>query len=245
MDKKDCIGVYDSGIGGLTLLSECVRLLPQEDFCYYGDNRNAPYGGKTKGEILSLAERVVDRFAALPVKTVVIACNTVTTECIADLRRKYSFPIVGTEPALRLAQNCDRPLVLATAATLHSEAFMRLSWEMTSKGKKIFAFTPSALVGEIEKTAPNLEKIGIADHLPLVGCDGVVLGCTHYIYMKEMIGKFYNAPCYDGNAGTAKRLDYILRTEKIVSSSVERRGKVTFAGECASHNAMIYETMFH
>jgi glutamate racemase len=244
MKENDCIGVYDSGIGGMTLLAECARLLPNENFCYYGDNKNAPYGNRTKEEIYALAERVTDHFASLPVKAVVIACNTVTTECIADLRQKYSFPFVGTEPAVRLAVNCKKPLVLATAATLRSPAFLRLQRDREAKGQRLEVFAPSALVGEIERNAPDLEKIGIFDHLPPLDCDGVVLGCTHYIYLKERIAKYYNAPCYDGNAGTAKRLRYILEKEGILSVSVERRRKISFAGECGAHNETLFKRMF-
>jgi glutamate racemase len=245
MKKNDCIGVYDSGIGGMTLLAECARLLPNENFCYYGDNRNAPYGDRTREELLSLARRVMDVFSSMGVKAVVIACNTVTTECIADLRQNYPFPVVGTEPAVRLVQNCKKPLVLATAATLRSPAFVRLSREREETGKlPIVSFAPTSLVREIEKNAPDWEKIGIGDHLPPLDCDGVVLGCTHFVYLKEKIARFYGAPCYDGNAGTAKRLYYILKRAKNEEDPPSFRGNIFFAGESALNNEMLFKRMF-
>lgn len=235
------VGVYDSGIGGMTLLNECIKQAPWQDFLYYGDNENAPYGGKSKEELLLLSERVFDRFLAAGVCAVVVACNTVTTQCIKELREKYPFPVVGTEPALRLARDCKRPLVLATQATLQSDEYQKLKSER--KGG-ITCFSPRLLVPEIEKNAPFFEKIGIADHLPEIPCDGVVLGCTHYVYLKPQISRFYAAPCFDGNGGTAKRLVNTLFSLYGGNIDTARRGAVRFLGNSKVVNESLFKQMF-
>ena len=240
-EKGKVVGVYDSGIGGMTLLAECRRLLPQQNFYYLGDNANAPYGGKTKAELLTLARRAFDYFLYLHVSAVVVACNTVTTECIEELRAEYPFPVIGAEPALRSAIDCKKLLVLATEATLRSEEFRRLKAER--KGETV-CFAPQKLVPEIERNAPFLEKIGIADHLPKISCDGVVLGCTHYVYLKKTISEFYNAPCFDGNEGTAKQLKKVLFSSKINYVEGAKNGNLTFLGNFKVVNAYMHKQMF-
>ena len=235
------VGVYDSGIGGMTLLAECMKQAPWLDYCYYGDNENAPYGGKNKEELLFLAEKVFDRFVEMRVSAVLVACNTVTTQCIGRLRAEYPFPVVGTEPALRLARPCKRPLVLATEATLHSDEYKKLKSE---RKDEVVCFSPVSLVPEIEKTAPFFEKIGIGDHLPKLPCDGVVLGCTHYVYLKNSISRFYAAPCFDGNAGTARQLIKTLFSLYGKDLDRNRRGVVRFAGNSKVVNECLFKQMF-
>ncbi len=243
MDKEGrlCAGVFDSGIGGMTLLAECRRRMPHVRFYYYGDNANAPYGGKSGEELLGMSRRAFDLFSSVGTDAALIACNTVTTVCIGTLRREYAFPVVGTEPALRAAAACKKLLVLATAATLSSGEYARLQRERTGP---TFCFAPEKLVGEIERTAPFFEKIGIADHLPRCRPDGVVLGCTHFVYLKERISRFYGAPCFDGNAGTAKRLETVLFSLKNAPGLPETEGDVVFLGKSKVVNAYLYKQMF-
>lgn len=242
MTKTDgWVGVFDSGIGGMTLLSECIKRLPFLNYYYFGDNAHAPYGNKSREELLTLSRRAFDEFARLKVSAVVLACNTVTTECVSALRQEYSFPIVGTEPALRSASQCKRLLVLATAATLHSQKYRRL---MQERQGDTVGFTPTNLVAEIEKNAPNFENVGIADHFYKIPCDGVVLGCTHYIYIKEAIQSFFGAPTFDGNYGTAKQLQKTLFSEQNLPVFPQSKGRVVFLGNSASHNQKIFQQIF-
>lgn len=203
------VGVFDSGIGGLTVLKECEKLLPQVRFYYLGDNANAPYGEKSKGEIMRLVRAAFLRFSDLEVDAAVLACNTATAVCADKLRREFSFPIVGMEPAVRpAALRCRRALVLCTPRTAESKRLTSLikrfpQCEFTVCGC-------SDLAGEIERRQGELEKIRLEDHLPIGEFDGVVLGCTHYVFLKERIGKFYGVPVFDGNEGAARRLRALL-----------------------------------
>lgn len=204
------IAFFDSGIGGLTLLKECTKRTENESFLYFGDNRNAPYGNRSHSQILHLAEQAFEYLARFPLKAAVIACNTVTAECAEVLRRKYSFPIIGVEPALKpAAEICNKALVLATRATLSSRKFAVLAEKLAGDCDFTF-FCPSALAGAIEKNIFNLTRLDLKEHLPEGDFDGVVLGCTHYIFLREEISGRLNCPAFDGNCGTAARLVKIL-----------------------------------
>lgn len=178
-----------------------------------GDNARAPYGGKSEGEIRALAEEAFAKLSEYPLKAAVIACNTVTAEAAAQLRAEYPFPVVGVEPAIRPAvlSGARRVLVLATGATLSSPRFRRLCSQFSEA--EILPFAPESLARDIEENIFRLEEVELSRHLPRVACDAVVLGCTHYIYLKKRIEEFYGCPAFDGNAGAAKRLSSLLQNE--------------------------------
>ncbi len=205
------IGFFDSGIGGLTVLEECRKRFPNERFYYYGDNAHAPYGNRTTEEIFEYVYKAMDIFKALRAKAVVLACNTVTAVCIENLREKYPFPIIGTEPAVRLAAQKGREVfILATAATCASVKFQKLCQKTREEfsGVNLRVFPCYHLAGEIEK------NFGIGEYtkyLPVGTPNAVVLGCTHYIYIKRQIEKFYHCPVFDGNAGVAMQLSRVLQ----------------------------------
>ena len=121
------IGVFDSGIGGLTVLSECQKLCKNETFYYFGDHAHAPYGNKSPKRIYRYTLAAMRKFRRLKVKAVVLACNTVTAVCVEKLRRTFSFPIIGTEPAVfSAAKEGGRVLVLATRVTTENKRFQSL-----------------------------------------------------------------------------------------------------------------------
>ena len=115
--EKDRIVFFDSGVGGITLLADFLRRYPSAACAYYGDNGNAPYGNRPEGEIRRLAESAFARIARLSPRAAVIACNTVTAECADLLRRKFPFPIIGVEPAVRPAAAAVGVLFLLSAET--------------------------------------------------------------------------------------------------------------------------------
>lgn len=209
---KGGIAFFDSGVGGLTVLSACQPYLKKEILYYYGDNHHAPYGNLPKAKIRKYVLRAFKRFARLKVRAAVIACNTATAVCIEELRTRFSFPIVGAEPAVFPAcAKGGEVFVLATRATCQSERFLRLC-------KRAEALYPNCtvriapcdlLAGEIEEHLSDKEY-GYARFLPRGRPTAVVLGCTHYIYIKERIAKHYGCEVIDGNEGIAKRLCALL-----------------------------------
>ena len=241
--KKYLVGVFDSGIGGLTVLSECARRLPDCDYLYFGDNAHAPYGSRSPEEITSLVRTALRVFDAYGADAAVLACNTATAVCARAMREEFSFPVVGTEPAVKPAAfRCAQALVLATPRTVRSERLRRLVGNFPQCSFTLFA--PVGLAGAIEQAEGQAGAIDLKEHLPRGKYDGVVLGCTHYIYLRKEISAFYRAPVFDGNRGTAERLAAVLgvaaaREEEAISSGAasgarfpEREEKEAFfAGE--------------
>lgn len=207
--KNRLVCCFDSGIGGIRLFAECVRLRKDCDFIYFADNYNVPYGSLGASEILRLADEKFSAMARLNPAAAVVACNTVTAECVDYLRRKYSFPIIGIQPAVKpAAANCKNCLVLCTPATANSGALENLIKKFG--GNRTRAIACRGLASYIENNIFNMEKERVEELLPDAVCDGVVLGCTHYTYAADIISKRYNCPVYDGVEGTAARLCEVL-----------------------------------
>lgn len=204
------IGFFDSGIGGLTLLAECVRRMPEERFIYLGDNDRAPYGNRPRREIKKFVFQGFSLLSAYPLKGGVIACNTATAVAAEALRETVPFPVLGVEPAVRpaLLSGAERVLVLATRATVSSPRFAALCARC---GGRILAYAPEHLARAIEEHIFTQAEIDLRRHLPRLRCDAVVLGCTHYIFLRREIAAFYGCRTYDGNEGTAKRLASVVR----------------------------------
>ena len=220
---KGGIGFFDSGIGGLTVMAECRKRFPDEIFYYYGDNKRAPYGNLSPKKIRKYVFSACKRFQRLDVQAVVIACNTATAVCIEALRKTFPFPIVGVEPALLLAANGKGKIfVLTTKATFSSERFARLRHKTREKypSADIECYPCIGLAGEIESNVGN-PKFNPASFLPRGKPDTVVLGCTHYLYAKEQIERFYGCKSVDGNKGVAKRLEEVLRREKTLKNTIK------------------------
>ena len=233
---------FDSGVGGLTLLRECARRMPGENFVYFGDNGNAPYGNRPKSEIRAFAFRAFDMFARMPVRAAVIACNTVTALCADDLRAAYHFPVVGVEPAVRpAAERGGKVLLLATRATLESGRVRRLIGACAGNAE-IIPFCPARLAGEIEKNIFDLSAVRLEEHLPRGRFDAVVLGCTHYIFLRERIAGFYKCSIFDGNAGTADHLTKILNICSQNWADFEQKSPV-FCGKFKKFNENVYNIL--
>lgn len=210
------VSFFDSGIGGLTVMHACRARLPNEIFYYYGDNDHAPYGNLPTETLRSYVAEAFALFQNLQVKAVVLACNTVTACCVEDLRREYSFPIIGAEPAvLSAGKEGGKILALATVATCKSARFQKLCQNANEKypNAEIIPMPCPCLAGEIEEKITRLQTSEFALPLPPERPDGVVLGCTHYIYIKKKIQAFYGCKTYDGNQAIAKRLETVLKSE--------------------------------
>lgn len=222
---RDWIGVFDSGMGGISVLHAARRLLPNENFLYYGDNGNAPYGSRTVEEIRRLAGTAIDQLLDRGVKAIVIACNTATSAYAEILRARLTLPIVGMEPALKPAQAARHGgeiLVLATHATLTLPKFQRL---MATYGD---AAIPVVGDGWVELVESGMAGTPEADEAvrrllePYAGrpIDCIVLGCTHYPFLARSVRKLFpNAKLFDGRLGTAERLRDLLVRDGLLSNS--------------------------
>lgn len=238
MNFKDYIGVFDSGVGGISVLKALIRELPYENFLYYGDSANAPYGEKTTEEIQKLSMRIADHFVEEGVKAIVIACNTATSAAASLIREKYQgrMPVIGEEPALKPAAEADEDrdskiLVMATPATLRLEKFQKLKKRLEYEAE----FIPVACVGlaaRIEKgnfDAPDMRELLQRLIGPYKGkVDGIVLGCTHYPFVKKQIREVMgDVPLFDGGEGTARELRRELEERSLLRKE-QLSGKVVF-----------------
>lgn len=215
------IGFFDSGIGGMTVLYQALRFLPNEDYIFYADTLHVPYGEKTKEEVREYVFNAVDFMANQGIKALVIACNTATSIAVDDLRQKYDFPILGIEPAVKPAvQSCEgkrkKVLVLATNLTLREEKFHNLVKRIDNHD----IVESLALPGLVElaenfefreeKVVPYLrEKLSPFD---LKQYGTVVLGCTHFPYFTNNLKEVFpeEVDIISGSIGTAKNLKRIL-----------------------------------
>ena len=227
---RNIVGVFDSGIGGLSVLSELEKLLPNEDFYYYGDSLNNPYGEKSDEELFEITSGVVDYLVNKGCRLIVIACNTATTRCMKDLREKYKDVIfVGTVPAIKVA--CDRDfkntLVMATPATIESERTMELIRDNIRKDQNIYLVACPGLANAIEDNdQEKIEEI-LKDTFREYKdkeIDSIVLGCTHYPFIKEDILKeMPGVILLDGSRGVAMEVKRQLENNGLLSDKLSRK----------------------
>ena len=243
---KGYIGVFDSGVGGISVLKALTKELPQEDFLYYGDSANAPYGKKTAQEVQALSAEIADAFVGAGVKAIVIACNTATSAAAPLIRERYAdvLPIIGVEPALKPAaagKTDGRILVMATPVTLRLEKYSRLEEQLSGAVSFIQAECPDLVrfVEEGQTETPELRSY-LEEHIgPYRGqVDGIVLGCTHYPFVKKMIREVCgDVPLYDGAEGTARELHRQLEKRGLLKTGTEPFTKPGTAGPAEYHLA--------
>jgi glutamate racemase len=226
MDKRP-IGIFDSGVGGLSILKEVKKLLPSENFIFVADQGNVPYGGKTQKQLQSYADKIMAFLMQKNVKAVIVACNTATVYAIDFLREKYKIPIIGTVPVVKTIANITKTkktAVFSTPATVKSPYLQKL----------ITKFAPNVTVYKIGGTGleelvetGDLENKKIDQILhqllePLLkkNVDAIALGCTHYPFLRdkieEIVGK--NVQVVDSGGAVARRTKEILQENKILSN---------------------------
>lgn len=243
--NKKPIGVFDSGIGGITVLASAINELPGQKFIYYGDSANAPYGVKSPTEIIGHSINVADLLVKRGVKALVVACNTATSVAINILRARYDIPVIGMEPALKFAVEKGKGgsiLVMATPLTIKEKKFNSLLEKYIDMAD-VMPISCPGLVELIE--TGNWEGRGIDDYLrkrlleeavETEKITDVVLGCTHYIFIKEQIKKHfaYNVNVLDGNEGTVRQLKKILIEKglyiKGIEENAEKMVEINFSG---------------
>ncbi len=233
------IGMFDSGVGGISVLKRAVELLPHESFLFYGDSANAPYGEKSVEWVRERSSRIVEGLLERGVKAIVIACNTATGAAAETLRERYpDVPLIGVEPALKPAVNFsegERVLVMATPITLGQGKFQRL-YEEWGPGAQVSTVACTGLAMRIERgnlNAPDmlelLESL-IGEHR---GVHSVVLGCTHYPFVRQQIRSVLgDVTFFDGGDGAARQLVRLLEEESLLADSQDF-GDLRF---CSSKN---------
>lgn len=228
------IGIFDSGIGGLTVLKEAVRQMPNENYIYYADTEHVPYGTKPKDEVRGYIFDAVDFFEAQGVEALVVACNTATSIAINDLRERYGFPIIGMEPAVKPAvEKVDdrRVLVLATPITVREKKLHDLVESLDSEDivdlhalPDLVEFAENFVFDEGTVIPYLLDEFSRYD---LKEYGAVVLGCTHFVFFRkhfEMIMP-QGVDIIDGNRGTINRLRTLLEKR---GSRDESKGNIEF-----------------
>ena len=251
MDTRP-VGIFDSGMGGASLLRDALELLPNENYIFYGDNANAPYGDRSEEEILALTSAAADLLVGHGVKALVLACNTATSASINVLRRKLDVPVVSIEPAIKPA--CERPgegkvFMLATAATTKLARYKALQARMPDPDRVINVGI-SGIVARVERgeIGPGcFDDILDAYLEPYFGmtADAVVLGCTHYIFPAEAIELYFKehfaGECrlYDGNRATVRQLGRVLARNGLLNPGGESRVEFFTSGDSA-----VFEPVF-
>lgn len=241
MEKKEYIAVFDSGVGGLSVLRHLRKLLPGENYVYFGDCANAPYGSRSTQEVRALTLAAVERlFAGYRVKALVVACNTATAAAIGVLREKYPERIIiGIEPALKLAADHfpgGRIGVMATEVTLREEKFDQLLHRFDSgcSVEKIPAPGLVELIEEGRADTPEADRLVGAILAPYVGkLDALVLGCTHYPFAAQTIGRVLGqgVALLDGGEGTARETLRRLRAAGRLETQAKGELLLTASGD--------------
>lgn len=230
MLRQNPIGLFDSGVGGTSIWKEAHTLLPYENTIYLADSKNAPYGNKTKEEIIELSIKNTEFLLNLNCKMIVVACNTATTNAISILRDKYKVPFVGIEPAIKpaaLNTKTGAVGILATKGTLSSSLFHKTS-QIFTKDISVIEIIGEGLVPIIESgdfKNPLLDKLLKEYTTPMLeaNIDYLVLGCSHYPYLipklKEILPK--EITIIDSGAATAKQTKNLLAQDNSENLSSE------------------------
>ena len=219
------IGIFDSGVGGLSVFREIVRILPEEKYIYWSDNAHCPYGEKSRNYIIDRARAVTSFLIEQGADIIVVACNTATAAAISTLREEFPVPFIGMEPAVKPAAQATRSGVvgvLATAGTLKATKYIdtRAKW---ARDVKIVEHIGQGFVELVEKgnvSGPEAESIVEKSVRPLIeaGADTIVLGCTHYPFLAETIMKAAGTPVtlIDPAPAVAKHLMEVMQENGLI-----------------------------
>jgi len=212
------VALFDSGIGGLTVLHKAIEILPYENYIYYADTDHVPYGTKTKDQITDHVNHAAKFLSQFDLKALVLACNTATSVVVRDLRKRYNFPIIGMEPAVKpaITQSNKRVLVCATERTLQEEKLHNLILDLDAD-TRVTLLPLQELVKLAEDSKFEYFEVQPVLERSLGGIDWhdyeyLVLGCTHFLFFKEAFS-YYLPPwikIIDGNEGTILHLKSVI-----------------------------------
>ncbi|KFI45655.1 glutamate racemase [Bifidobacterium bohemicum] len=236
MTSNAPIGVFDSGLGGISVVREIRRQMPNESIIYFGDSANAPYGTKPTEEVRTLTQNVAEHLASQGIKALVAACNTASSAADTYLHQTYDFPIVEMEPALKVA--CDRGhgkpqrvIVAATELTLNERKFSALMQRFSSK-HTVYRQPCPDLVEIVENDQLENHDLVMAtlhryfDEYDLASIDAVVLGCTHFVFYRDYFRELLpgHVAIVDGNAGTVRQLHHLLEINDTLADAEAQGG---------------------
>ena len=223
MNNTGKIGIFDSGIGGVTVLKEILKVMPNEDYLYLSDSKNNPYGDKNSSEIISICESNVKYLMNNDCKIIVVACNTASAIAIESLRKEFSnIKFIGIEPAYKMVHDYDpegETLIMATKGTIESEKFNVLYNRYNNHKTYVMPCTGLADIieeGDNEKIKQYLNK-SLEEYKGKV--KNVVLGCTHYpLIKKEISDVLEDVNFYEGSSMVAKYLKQVLNGENLLNN---------------------------
>jgi glutamate racemase len=229
--NKQPIGIFDSGVGGTSIWKELNLLMPHENTIYLADSKNAPYGEKSKEEIIKLSKKNIDLLLSKKCKLIVVACNTATTNAIKVLRDTYSIPIIGIEPAIKPAalQTQTKAIgILATKGTLSSELFHKTT-DLFANGVNVIEQVGEGIVSLIESGKVNSEEMKALLKIYLkpmldANIDYLVLGCTHYPYLLPQLLELLpnHIKIIDSGEAVAKQTQAVLKQHQLLNTSLNK-----------------------
>lgn len=238
MEQLLKIAFFDSGIGGITVLKNAVELMPDEDYIYFADTQNVPYGTKPKEDVKRFVMQAADFLASKGIKALVVACNTATSVVIHDLREKFDFPIIGMEPAVKPAivnNGGKKILVTATSLTLRESKLESLI-ETLEGNERIEKLPLDPLVKFAESFDFGSREVRefLIDAFSRFNPDefeSLVLGCTHFIFYKPVLKEILPASIkiIDGNEGTIRHLMATLNSRGLLRKG---KGDIEFYSSC-------------
>ena len=227
MNSSSPIGIFDSGVGGLSIWKEIVSLLPNEDTIYLADSKNAPYGEKSKQEIIQLCIKNTEFLLKKGCKIIVVACNTATTNAISYLRANYDVPFIGIEPAIKpaaLQTKTGAIGILATKGTLSSKLFHETSKKFTQNITVVEqvgeGLVPLIESGQIESEEMKKLLHNYLQPMLTKNIDHLVLGCSHYPFLLTEILKIMgsNVTIIDSGEAVAKQTKAILSNNQLLNT---------------------------
>ncbi len=249
------IGFFDSGVGGISVLKTARAIMPFENFIYYGDDLNAPYGEKTEEQIQRLTLAAGDFLYKKGVKAIVMACNTATSAAVIMMRERYSIPVISMEPAVKPALFAKgQILVLATPATVTQARYLGLIERLCAQDR-VVSVGCSGLVECIENGRMGEADVHacLGQCIPAIGSGqigAVVIGCTHYSlvepHIKSYVDHAFDTDCvvFDGRHGTARRLEQVL-IEQGLQNEGPAPGSEAFFSSCGDKSIQNFEAVFH
>ncbi len=240
MSNKQPIGFFDSGVGGTSVWKEVVQLLPHENTIYLADSIHAPYGRKPKDKITQLCIKNTEYLLSRGCKLIAIPCNTATTNSIAYLRNHYDVPFIGIEPAIKpaaLNSTTGKIGILATQGTLTSELFNRTQRAFT-KDVNTIEIVGTGIVELIESGKKDSEEmrellIEITEPFMISGIDYLVLGCSHYPYIKDMLQDLMpsRVRIIDSGAAVARQTFHVLKEFNLLNQQEQMGSHELFSNQ--------------